>query len=315
MSYCSKCGGAVDSKFCADCGSQVGGSSIKSGTHPVPEDRNILTPNFPAGHMATSYRTNNPQGSFFLWLVISLAIIPLLIPLSLVTTFAFPVVVVGSGIVYGVYTYFLMVDFTKYVEDMKNEGKLAKGVELPFEPTWLFPLLILVPFVIQSLFFILAFVSSDEVFSNIFFYGSPVIYCVPGMIFLYLKHKMMEDILQQILGQNVFRTPISVKNSKLPLTSVGILYTFLFVYLTLSFFIPEIGADAGLEDIGNTIFRIFSNLFILLVLMIFLFGVWTYYEYEWHQSLYELIKNSYASGILEDGNLSKNTIKVAQEAS
>ena len=309
MLYCSECGSTVDSKFCANCGSQVGGSSIKGGTHPVPEDRNVLTSNAFTDHMPVNYKRNFPQRNFFLWLAISIAIILLVFPLSLVTTVALSAVLLGSGIVYGVYTYFLMVDFTKYVEDLKNEGKLTNAVESPFEPTWLFPLLILAPFGILSLFLLLGFAFSDAVVTAFFYYGSPVLYCVFGMTFLYLKHKMMEEISQQISGQNIFPIPIIVKNSKFPLTSVGVLYACLLVYLTLSFFIPEIGADDSFEDSANLFIQAFAYLFILLLLLIALFGMWTYYEYQWHQSLYELIKNSYVFGILELHNLSNNAIE------
>ena len=321
MPYCSNCGNVVDSNFCANCGSQVGGGSVKGRSPPLPEGSNVLTPNALAGrHMAMTYRKNFPQRNFFLWIVISIAIVPLAFLVGLISFFLVPLVTLVSGIVYGVYTYYVMVDFTKYVEDMKESGKLANVNESSLKPAWLFPLLIIIPYGAQSFSLILTIVllifSSNITFGvilfGVIFIASPLLYCAFGMIFLYLKHKMMEDISYQIATQNIIHTPINVRDFKRPLTSVGVLYACLFIYILLLFVIPEIGADASFEDL-TTLITIY--LFILPLLLITLFIVWTYYEYQWHNSLYELIKSSYLTGVLGDDDMSKGIIIRAQEFS
>ena len=321
MPYCSNCGNVVDSNFCANCGSQVGGSSVKGSSPPLPEGSNILTPNtLPGRHMAMTYRKNFPQRNFFLWIVISMAILPLVFIVGLISFFLIPLVTLVSGIVYGVYTYYVMVDFTKYVEDMKEKGKLDNVNESSFKPAWLFTLLIIIPYGVQSFSLILtiAFLifSPNSTFGvvlfGIIFIASPLLYCALGMTFLYLKHKMMEDISYQIVNQSIIRTPINVRDFKRPLTSVGVLYACLFIYILLLFVIPEIGSDASLDNFASLITL---YLFILPLLLIALFIVWTYYEFQWHSSLYQLIRDSYMTGVLGDDDMSKGIIRGAQEFS
>ena len=338
MPYCSECKSVIDSNFCADCNKQVGsdtvesgssslpegrrrfswrlqwkGGTIDGGSDPLPEDGNVSRPNVPAGHMRVEHKRNFPQRDFMFWLIISVAILPLAFPLERVNVFLIPVIMLYSGITYGVYTYYLMVDFTKYVEDMKRKGKLANIIELPSEATWLFPFFIVTPCVVQSLSFIA--ISQGPAFFFMFFVASPLLYCASGMIFLYFKHRMMEDISLQIVKQNTFRTPISVRDSKRPLINIGVLYACLFLYVILVFFnLIEIDINT-IEDLGIALLLVITYMFVLLIFLIALFGVWTYYEYQWHSSLYELIKNSYMSGILGDDNLSKGIIRGAQEVS
>ena len=319
MPYCSKCGNPVTARFCGNCGTETRENRTGSeGVTPAGE-RNVLKSNFPANRMAMSYRRNFPQRNFFLWFIGSIAVIPL----SIFNIYGGPLGLIASGAVYGIYTYFVMIDLTKYIEDMKQKDKVISTIELPFELTWLMPLLIVTPYGLNFAF---------SIFENILNLGTSFFlsiaitsffYCVPGIIFLHLKHKVMADITHQALEQQLFRTPVGVKNASRPPIIIGILYACLFIILILIFTVFESqiqpfldyvdsGDAATGEAIPDTVINALAIIaffgFILIILSITMLCVWTYYEYQWHTALYQLIRDSYLTGILGDDDMSGGVV-------
>ena len=323
MSYCSKCGNVVTSKFCANCGTDTGANPIGSGSISHAEGGNVLRPNLPANRMAMSYRRNFPQRNFFLWFLISIAVVPLtFLVFFILGLFPLPISILASGIVYGVYTYFLMIDFTKYVEEMKRKDKVISTIEFPFESSWLFPLLIIIPYGLHSGFLIIGFLFNFEVLAIIPFIFISSFYCVPGMIFLYLKHKIMSDVSRQALEQQILPTPINVKDPLRPLIVIGTLYACLFIVLIVLIFVlrndsqiisdyvnSDTTSEGGVPDtVFNAFIRILLFGLVVLILLIAMFIVWTYYEYQWHGFLYQLIKASHFQGIIGDDNISDGVV-------
>ena len=341
MAYCSKCGNVVDSKFCASCGTGTRGNPIGAGATPAAGGGNVLRSNFPANQMRMGYRGIIPQRNFLLWFIISVAVTLLsifgtgflfsLFGLSggIFAIFGDTVGYIISGIVYGIYTYYLMIDFTKYLEDMKQKDKELGTTESPFNLTLLLPLLIVIPYGLHSIFLILGNIFNFNLnpatsFSIISFAIISFLYCVPGMIFLYLKHKVMANTSLQALEQEILPTPISVKDPNRPLIIIGILYACLFILLIISAFIFESQLQTASDFFDNDAIDnnepipsgVLNAFFIVLILttlvfsiVIALFSVWLYYEHQWHKSLYQLIKDSYLHGILGDDNISEGAVE------
>ena len=329
MPYCSKCGDPVTARFCGNCGTETRiNRTVDEGVTPLGE-RNVLKSNFPANRMAMSYRGNFPQRNFFLWFITSIVAVPLTIFPFLIfpsAQYPLPVSILASGIVYGVYTYFLMIDFTKYIEDMKRKDKVVSTIDLPFELTWLMPLLIVIPYGLNFAFLIF---ENTLGLGTSFFISFAIVsffYCVPGIIFLYLKHKVMEDVTRQALEQQIFRAPVGVKNSGRPPIVIGILYACLFILLILIFTVFESQIQPFLDYLnsedattGEAIPEAVINAFLIIVffglllviLLIAMFSVWTYYEYQWHTSLYQLIRDSYLTGVLGDNDMSGGVVEGA----
>ena len=323
MSYCSKCGDVVASKFCANCGTDTGGNPIGSGSISHAEGGNVLRPNLPANRMAMSYKRNFPQRNFLLWFFISIIAVPLtIIVFFILGLFPLPISILVSGIVYGVYTYFLMIDFTKYVGDMKRKDKVISTIELPFESSWLFPLLIMIPYGLHAGFLFTGVIFNFETLTIIPFIFISFFYCVPGMIFLYLKHKIMSDVSRQALEQQILPTPVNVKDPLRPLIVIGTLYACLFLVLIVLIFVLKndsqiltdyLDSDTTSEDgvpdtVVNAIARLVLFGVVVLILLIAMLLVWTYYEYQWHSFLYQLIKASHFQGILGDDNISDGVV-------
>ena len=323
MSYCFNCGDVVTAKFCANCGTQTREDHTGGEEVTPPVERNVLQSNFPSNRMAMSYARNFPQRNFLLWFIASIAVLPL----SLLNIFGGPLGIIVSGIVYGAYTYFLMTDFTKYIEDMKQKDKVISTIELPFELTWFMPLLIVTPYGLHFVFFIFGNILNLEMSSFTPLIIVSFFYCVPGIIFLYLKHKVMEDITRQALEQQIFSTPISVKNSSRPAIIIGILYACLFILLIaiiavfesqIQPFLDYVNSGDAADDaaagvaIPNAVLGAFALLvffgLILVLLLTAMFGVWTYYEYQWHTSLYQLIRDSHLTGVLGDNDMSGGVV-------
>ena len=323
MSYCSKCGNVVASKFCSNCGTDTGRNPIGSGSISHAEGGNVLRPNLPANRMAMSYKRNFPQRNFLLWFFISLIAVPLtIIVFFILGLFPLPISILVSGIVYGVYTYFLMIDFTKYVGDMKRKDKVISTIELPFESSWLFPLLIIIPYGLHAGFLFTGVIFNFETLTIIPFIFISFFYCVPGMIFLYLKHKIMSDVSRQALEQQILPTPVNVKDPLRPLIVIGALYACLFLVLIVLIFVLKndsqiltdyLDSDTTSEDgvpdtVVNAIARLVLFGVVVLILLIAMLLVWTYYEYQWHSFLYQLIKASHFLGILGDDNISDGVV-------
>ena len=319
MPYCSNCGDVVTAKFCANCGTQTRENHTEGEGVTPPVERNVLQSNFPSNRMAMSYARNFPQRNFLLWFIASIAVLPL----SLLNIYGGPLGLIVSGVVYGVYTYFLMIDFTKYIEDMKQKDKKLSTIELPFELTWLMPLLIITPYGLNFVFLILGNILNLEMSTFTPLIIVSFFYCVPGIIFLYLKHKMMEDITRQLLEQQIFPASISVKDSSRPAIIIGVLYACLFILLIvmITLFESQIQpfldyVNSGDATAGEAIPDNVLNAFLLIVvfgliltlLLIAMFGVWTYYEYQWHTSLYRLIRDSYLTGILDNDGMSSGVV-------
>ena len=323
MAYCSKCGDVVTSKFCANCGTDTGRDPVGGGSISHAEGGNVLRPNLPANRMAMSYRRNFPQRNFFLWFFISIVAVPITIVVFFIFgLYPLPVSILASGIVYGVYTYFLMIDFTKYVEEMKRKDKVISTIQLPFESSWLFPLLIIIPYGLHSGLLITGSIFNFETLTIIPFVFISFFYCVPGMIFLYLKHKIMADASRQALEQQILPTPTNVKDPLRPLIVIGTLYACLFILLIVLIFVLNsdsqtltdyLNSDntAG-EEVPEAVLNAFARtlLFglVVFILLIALFIMWTYYEYQWHGFLYQLIKASHLQGIIGDDNISDGAV-------
>ena len=335
MAYCSNCGNVVASKFCANCGTATRGNPIGAGATPAADGGNVLRSNFSANLRRMSYKRSFPQRNFFLWFIVSVVVVPLsllgigvlfiLFGLSggTLAIFGDTVGYLASGIVYGIYTYYLMIDFTKYIEDMKQKDKELGTTESPFNLTLLLPLLIVIPYGLHSIFLIIGNIFNFNMNPSIFFAIISFFYCVPGMIFLYLKHKVMANTSHQILRQEIFPTPVSVKDPNRPLIIIGTLYACLFIALIITAFIFEsqlqtasdfLDSDAvdNGEAIPDAVLYAFVAVLILSILVfsivVALLSVWIYYEYQWHTSLYQLIRDSYLSGVLGDDNVSEGVV-------
>ena len=316
MSYCSKCGSVIDSKFCINCG--AAGNPTGGGVSPLAGGGNAFGSNLPANQMAMSHRRNFPQRNFFLWFVASIVVLPL----AIINIYGGPLGLVASGIVYGIYTYFLMIDFTKYIEDMKQKDKKLSTIELPIESAWLFPLLIVSSYGLHFVYLIIGNIFDFNTAGAISFIIISAFYCVPGMTFLYIKHKMLEDITSQASAQELFNPPFRIKKSNLPLANIGILYACLFILLTVMIFILESDAQTiteffgvgvtqttGVSDIATDAPVGIIPFFVITgILLIALLCVWIYFEYQWHSSLYQLIKESHLSGILGDDDMAGDII-------